>query len=141
MNTIYDKGPRNGWQATTYFPMGEAKDHFDRPAERRLRINTSKSSRGGISTFASCVLEREGIISFAIGGDYSKTVASESVRCTEKAVREQHQRALALAEQILADARTFYQVKDAEAEAQRQRRAAIERAPADQAQDEGQAVL
>lgn len=112
--TIVSKGQRNGWTASTRFQMGDAKDHFGEPSKRVLHFSTMKSSRGGVFTTARACLERDGMTSFAIFGDYTKTVEQSPARCTEKTVREQHAQALGQAESILAEAHAFYAANELE---------------------------
>lgn len=113
--TTMNKGQRNGWKATTNYPMGETKDHFGRQADRLLHFSTYKDSRGGLTSNAMVCLSRDGMISFAIGGDFSKSILRTSARCTEKSIREQHAQALMQAEAILAEAHAFYDAKDQKA--------------------------
>ena len=104
---------RNGWQATTLFPMGPAKErHGDKVGERVLEIYTRKEPRGGIHSRAMVMLKRDGWSQHAIGlgagGDYSRGILRAGVKCTEKAVRELHAAALLQADTIMAEAVAHY---------------------------------
>jgi hypothetical protein len=113
--TIIARSKHFGLSATTYFPMGPAKDHFDRPAERKLAIKTGKSIRGGLHATANVELHRDGAISYAIGGDFHQLIVQNGDRCTEKAVCALHAQALAQAPKLLAVAIAFYAAKDQKA--------------------------
>jgi hypothetical protein len=122
--TTFDKSKYYGWRATTYFPMGPARDHFDRPAERMLHISTSKNIYGGLSAIATVALHRDGAMSYAIGGDFHQLIVQNGDRCTEKAVRTLHAQALAQADALLAQARAFYNALEAAKQRQAERAAA-----------------
>lgn len=106
---------RNGWQAESIITLGEAKDTHGEPAKRKLTIHTWKRSRGGIYTNASCSIHGNGFTQHALFADYSKTVAElAGVKCTEKSVKTLHATVMAQqADAILAEARAFYEAKDA----------------------------
>lgn len=113
-NTTYTKG-KGGWRSKTSIAMGQAKDTIGRYGTRILEINTYKFQMG-LGTFASCSILRDGIMTFAVHGDYSKRVMqTNNVRCTEKSVRDQHEACLSPSslENILNRAREFYDAKDA----------------------------
>jgi len=112
-NTTYTKG-KGGHRACTAFPLGDALDTMGRPGTRVLDITTYKFS-GGLGTFASCHIEAGGMISFFIGGDFHKRAAQlNGARCTEKSVRELHTAVIdQQSSAILAEARAFYEAKDA----------------------------
>ena len=82
METKIRKG-RNGVEAQTYIDIPGS-------ATRKLSIHTSKSSRKGISTFASVAEHKDGLMSFVMFQDFSKIVIDEPLRCTEANVRAQH---------------------------------------------------
>ena len=93
-------------QAETRIPLG-----FE---NRELRIETSKHYSGGTATTAKVVEVTESGFRFAIGiggsgkGDYSKTIAHERCRATEKAIERLHHKALAQQYAIEAEARAHY---------------------------------
>jgi hypothetical protein len=79
IETRHGKG-RDGWQARTDIALGH---------ERMLRLSTGKG-RNGIATHAQ-VWRMEGMaMSFEMFGDFSKVIANESKRCTEKSVAQLH---------------------------------------------------
>ncbi len=95
----------------------EAKNEIDlgirgEKGERVLTISTYKSSRGLLST-ASVSEHSDGcqmhVFGLAGGGDYRKTLTlSPNIRATEKAVRLQHEQALALAPTVIEEAKAHY---------------------------------
>lgn len=101
---------RDGFQGDTDIPFTE------KGANWVIRLHTSKSSRGGIRTSATCgKTETSGNgfsgFTFMIFGDFSKTVAQSDSRCTEKSVTLLHTAALATADAIKAQAIDFYAAK------------------------------
>ena len=112
--TQFSKG-RDGWKGEDTIDMGtQVTDYAGRVQNRVLHITTHKSYRGGLVSAASCMLEGNGFTTFAIGGDYSKTVAKLDNRCTENSVRQLHAAVMEQqADALLAEARAFYEAKDA----------------------------
>lgn len=150
--TEVSKSKRDGWQASTVFPLGHvdlAGDGIiERKGERMLTVHTWKSGRGGVMTQASVSLHQpDGCTSHVIFGDFSERLADDrGAKCTEKNVREQHARILSGIEGVLAKAKAFYEKQDAEKREQaagnaERNTARTERAHADAALDEGQTVL
>lgn len=93
--TVIKKG-RDGWAAESKVPMD---------AGRTLRVSTYKGSRGGLSTFATSVIETDCGFSFIVFTDYNKEIADDrSVRCTEKTVHAQHASVMARIGHIVAQA-------------------------------------
>lgn len=85
--------------------------------QARLRISTSKSNQGFLSTSASvCWPEQhEGYQSetFMLFQDFGKVlVKTKPARITEKAVDTQHQQVLAGFAEILASAKAFYGISE-----------------------------
>lgn len=120
-NTCFSKSTRNGWNALTIIELGACKSRWngDEEGTRQLRISTGKASRSGIYTSATCAFSRQGATTFAIGGDFSKTVARNSeVKCTEKSVRAQHATVLVEIDALVAEATAFYAPKEAPAPAE-----------------------
>ncbi len=111
MITSMQKG-RDGWNAQTDIEL-EPLGPMEPDAKRILRIQTSKA-RCGISTRASVwKLDGRGTMSTVLFGDFSKTVAVESSRCTEKSVKTLHDTALASKVDLLAQVKAYYGVKNA----------------------------
>lgn len=118
------KGQRTGWKALTKIALckvapGSEPLHRE-GGTRVLRIETGKASRGGIYTTATVILERDGMMTWAIGSDYHKRLAQSPARCTERSVSDLHNEALKLADAVIAEARAYYEAQAAE----RERRAA-----------------
>jgi hypothetical protein len=100
--TYIQKKPRSGWNAQTY---------YDFDGDRKLSLHTSKAASGGISTFASVALHKDGFTTFALFYDYGKTVLRSGAKATEKAVAALHAEAQALLPQVIADAKAHYEAK------------------------------
>ena len=95
-----------GWKAETYIDLGN---------NRELHFTTMKRSSGVMVTTANVVRVSDGICSFVVFQDYSEAVVSEKLgRATEKAVREQHQKALLRLEEVMAKMRAHYAAKEVE---------------------------
>ncbi len=108
MITSMQKG-RDGWAAQTDIEL----EPMEQDAKRILRIQTSKA-RCGISTSASVwKLDGRGTMSTELYGDFRKTIAVATNRCTEKAVRTLHETALASKTEVLAQVNAHYGVKNA----------------------------
>lgn len=99
MNTIINKG-YHGNQAKTTIKLDN---------DKILNITTMKRSNGLLSTTASVGTLKDGFISHMMFQDYAKTLISEKVRVTTKAVENQHNAALESIETIKADIEQFYQ--------------------------------
>ncbi len=111
MITSMQKG-RDGWNAQTDIEL-EPLGPMEQDAKRILRIQTSKA-RCGISTSASVwKLDGRGTMTTVLFGDFRKTIAVESSRCTEKSVRTLHDTALASKTDLLAQVNAYYGVKHA----------------------------
>jgi hypothetical protein len=122
METSYTKGSRDGWKAVTEIPLTQyatvtEKCYGDVPGRtftRVLRISTFKASNGQLISSANVHETGNGMLRMSLGGDFSKRLVTSGVRCTEQAVRAQHENALAVAPAVLAEAHAFYAAKDAE---------------------------
>ena len=105
MNTLYSNG-RSGYAAKTTIALPNLG------AGMALVVKTYKDNRGMLVTQASAhvisVMNGQEFMTFRLYTDYSKPVIREKARVTEKAVREQHARALALLPTVLDDVRTHY---------------------------------
>jgi hypothetical protein len=103
-----EKFPTRGWQANTDIPL---------EGTRVLRLHTSKHQvRGvaaGVSTQASVHKVEGQFITHELFGDYSKTVALDSIsKCTEKSVKALHAEALGRLDDILAEVKAYYAAKE-----------------------------
>lgn len=84
---------------------------------RVLTIETSKPHGGGLRSLASVhIVRKDGILTFEIHGDFMRTLIHANVRATEKAVREQHNKALSVLDALIPEVRSFY-AKKAKAQA------------------------
>ena len=108
MNTHYSNG-RSGYAAKTTIALPNLG------AGMALVVSTYKDNRGMLVTQASAhvisVMNGKEFMTFRLYTDYSKPVLREKVRVTEKAVRDQHARALILLwlePTVLDDVRTHY---------------------------------
>ena len=131
MDTNMRKGG-DGWRAETRVDLGPVTNHRGE-GMRVLTINTWKHSNGGIYTSASAAVHLDGMTSFEIFGDFHKTlIPRDGTKCTEKAVRQWHERALLQVDGVVAEAKAFYAAKDAkraEEDARRTEREALEPSP------------
>lgn len=84
-----NKDPRRGWKATTRIFLGTALVEGE-TVERVLIIETSKDSRGFLSTCSSIGHSQEGFTTVRIFKDFTRWERGAVSRVTEKAVREQH---------------------------------------------------
>ena len=105
MNTHYSNG-RSGYAAKTTIALPNLG------AGMALVVSTYKDNRGMLVTQASAhvisVMNGQEFMTFRLYTDYSKPVLREKARVTEKAVHEQHRRALALLPTVLEEVRTHY---------------------------------
>lgn len=90
----------NRWLAESYFDLGE---------KRRLSISTKKTSAGRVQAFASVATIDGAWMTHKLFSDYARAVISEKRMATEKAVREIHEKALAIAPEIIAEAMAHYE--------------------------------
>jgi len=90
----------NRWKAESWFDIGE---------KRRLTISTKKTSAGRVQAFASVATMDGAWASHVIFQDYARAVISEKRVATEKAVKEIHEKALAMAPEIIAEAAAHYE--------------------------------
>jgi hypothetical protein len=96
---------KDGYQAISMIP-------FD--GERTMRISTMKRYGGELATTAS-VVTVEGIgFTHMMYQDFSALMEREKVRVTSKAVKEQHERALAKIDAYTKAAWQFYEHKKPE---------------------------
>jgi hypothetical protein len=109
METLYRKNPRRGWEGKTLAPLGSS----GKDGPRELEISTWKN--GKILMTTATVHQRYGsgvvhMMGFGgPGGDYSKTIHREILRCTEANVKAQHEAMLIHHfDIILAEAKAHY---------------------------------
>ena len=105
MNTHYSNG-RSGHAAKTTIALPNLG------AGMALVVSTFKDNRGMLVTQASAhvisVMNGQEFMTFRLMQDYSNPVLREKVRVTEKAVHEQHARALDLIPTVLDDVCSHY---------------------------------
>ena len=105
MNTLYSNG-RSGYAAKTTIALPNLG------AGMALVVKTYKDNRGMLVTQASAhvisTMNGQEFMTFRLYTDYSKPVLREKARVTEKAVQDQHRRALDLIPTVLDDVRTHY---------------------------------
>ena len=105
MSTHYSNG-RSGYAAKTTIALPNLG------AGMALVVSTYKDNRGMLVTQASAhvisVMNGQEFMTFRLMQDYSNPVLREKVRVTEKAVQDQHRRALDLIPTVLDDVRTHY---------------------------------
>ena len=99
METYITRDYRNVLKAETKLPLQE---------KQVLHIHTYKDSKGALVTFASVHTVEGNMLTHRCFRDYSKCMAREDVRCTEKNVRAQHDRVLAAIDTITADVQRHY---------------------------------
>lgn len=96
------KDAHNGWTVTTYI------DFHD---DMKIKVLTMKRHSGNLTTTVSatrCDGEFETHMMFK---DFSKTMASDRVRVTEKAAMEQHNRVVAMRDDIIRQVTQHYAEK------------------------------
>ena len=106
MNTIVKKtSARGSWQATTSMEIPGSDEH-------RLKVLTY-AQNGAIRSTARLIRREpsgtEGIFfeHFMMFNGFSRGIVIEQARATEKAVREQHERALNVAKSMIEDVIKF----------------------------------
>ena len=98
MKTAYFKG-YYGHQAET---------GMDLPDNRFLKITTMKRSSGNLVTTATVGKSSGNSFSFVMFEDFNKTLLHEKVRVTEKAVKNQHDKALENLDALKAEIAEYY---------------------------------
>lgn len=99
MQTYIRKDFRKNWSAETEI-MLEPK--------LMLSIDTSKRHTGEIATVASVHIIEGRMKTHRVFEDYNKCLAFSRVRCTSKAVENQHMKVMSQIETIKADVARFY---------------------------------
>lgn len=104
MQTNVDKA-KTGWRAETSIDLND---------KQVLKLNTRSNTRGGIATWASVhEVQDNGMLAHVLMQDFSTAVRIDTtVRCTEKAVRRQHDVVLSFLEQIKQSVQAFYGPKE-----------------------------
>lgn len=112
--TTISKG-YDGWNAETKVALGISKfddwKKVDMPL--MLTISTRKMSNGNLFSHADVHAEHNGSIIMELAGDYRLILERTKDRCTEKAVRAMHARAVARMPEVIAKATAFYAEKAA----------------------------
>jgi hypothetical protein len=90
-----------------------AKSSYDLGGNRMLEIGTMKRSNGMLTTTAVVNVKDMSFPDAMVHRmftDYNKFLVGDSVRCTEKAVREQHEFALTMLDRIKLEVKTHYEL-------------------------------
>jgi len=104
METRIEKNLRGDWSAETVVPY---RDNL------KLRVVTMRRSSGRLETFVSAITEERGMWTHRLYGDFSALIESETVRVTERRVREQHARAMSRVDDMVYSADLHYQQVEA----------------------------
>jgi hypothetical protein len=99
LNTRIYRDWRANWRAKTSFDLAD---------DRVLQIETSKDDSGAITTLATVHKRDRGALVHELFRDYSKYLAKQKARATEKALRSQHDTVLTGIDTILADVTRHY---------------------------------
>ena len=103
VSTHYRASPWRGESEVT-MPAIEG----DPVTSRRLRLTTSKVEGRGLVSTAQVVEVEEGMVRFAIFGDYRAIVRTVHLKATEKNIRAEHQIALEAIPALIKAACEFY---------------------------------
>jgi hypothetical protein len=118
MNTIIRKDCRGNWKADTRIEFdagigGDSDIGGDSGKRQVLEIHTGKNHRGELYTSAS-VHKIDGAFStFVMFQDFHKVMVATRIRCTEKAVKAQHDDVLSRIASIKQYAKQHYSDKEA----------------------------
>jgi hypothetical protein len=96
------KDAHYGWTVTTYFDFRDAM---------KIKVLTMKRSSGNLVTTVSAMHQDGAFESHMVYRDFSKTMASDRVRVTEKAAMEQHNRVVAMRDDIIRQVTEHYAEK------------------------------
>ena len=115
IHTVEVTKGRSGFEASTKINLGNVStDTTGQPVVngiKVLEISTRKGT-GGILSYASVYVSHgeEGFKckTFAFTDDYMKTLESNQGRCTEKSVKELHEKTMSNIDSVLADVDAFY---------------------------------
>lgn len=100
IHVFKEKG--GSWHAQNDFELGD---------NRILRISTYKTMSGTLVSTANVHLIEGSAMVHCMGKDFNKRLFVERVRCTSKAVAEQHSKALDQLEMIKAEVAEHYKEK------------------------------
>ena len=103
INTKISRGLTGKWRGESYVHLTPTTG---------LRITTSKNHAGKLVTTAQHVRFDDGVETFMLFADYHKFILVKDVRCTENAVKAQHDAALLLIDSIINECNEFYAKKD-----------------------------
>lgn len=103
-NTTIRKDHYGHWRATTQV-------EYDPDKRQVLEIYTGKNSRGELYTAASVHKLEGNAKTHRVFQDFHKTMATVRARCTEKAVRQQHEDVLSRLTSIKLYAKHHYEAK------------------------------
>ena len=105
-NTNYFRR-KDGWYGETWVQITSGP-----LANKVLRFGTSKSRESGgcLATSVACLEPTgiEGMLQFPLCGGFSRRVVTHPKRVTEKLVREQHERVLAMLDDFIKEAIEFF---------------------------------
>lgn len=91
-----------------YYGSWTSKSQMDLPNDHVLQIHTSKVSNGTLVTTATVHKVEGKMMTHRMFTDYSKRIAVEKARCTEKNVVAQHTAALEQLDQVLLEVNAKY---------------------------------
>lgn len=94
------KSIRDGWVAESTTPLLFQIE--GKPTQ--LRLSTSKRQGGVLETYASVQSFDDGFVTFRVFRDFSQRIIKDTMRCTEKSVRLQHDLALTMIEDVTSAA-------------------------------------
>jgi hypothetical protein len=107
----YVKNMRGNWQGKTSVALAMPGP------QRRLDITTLKVCSGNLITSALVCEVQDSVTTYTPYDDFSKRLEISDLRVTEKAVRLQHERALAQLDTLVAEVKAFYAAKQLTADA------------------------
>lgn len=99
MQTYLNRDYRKNWRASTTVKLADGW---------QLDITTRKVESGELVSSASVAKVERGFATHRMFADYSRNISRVAARCTEKAVSEQHAKALARIDDIKADMLAHY---------------------------------
>lgn len=96
------KSVHYGWTVVSYLEFR---------GDLRIKLTTMKRHSGKLVTTASAMRQDGAFESHMMYADFSQNVISETVRVTEKAALDQHNRVIAMRDEIIAMAKQHYEAK------------------------------
>jgi len=103
MKTKISRDLRGAWQGQSYVPLEN---------NRAIRVGTIKTHSGAIVSSATVVNMESMGFSYMPFSDYSKRLIVSNVRATEKAITEQHTKAIEMVADIMPEIAAFYAAKE-----------------------------